>query len=84
MKKVDQVVAATITALFLCGVSAVQAWTTEDTEEYWALRADKAMRITTAPRSTRADAEVGEKMLEEFGTKYLPIAPAMNYCESAA
>ncbi len=74
MKKVNQVVTATIAALFLCGVSAVQAWTTEDTEECWAVRADKATRITTAPRSTRADAEAGEKMLEEFGTKYLPNA----------
>ena len=77
MRKVNQVVTATITALFLCGVPAVQAWTTEDTEEYWAARADKAMRITTAPRSMRADAEAGEAMLEAFGTKYLPNAYAL-------
>ena len=74
MKKVNQVVTATITTLLLCGVSAVQAWTTEDTEEYWAAKADKAMRITIAPRSMRADAEAGEEMLEEFGAKYLPNA----------
>ena len=74
MKKVNQVVSATITTLLLCGVSAAQAWTTEDTEEYWAAKADKAMRITIAPRSMRADAEAGEEMLEEFGAKYLPNA----------
>ena len=77
MKKVDQVIAATITVLLLCGVPTAQAWTTEDTEEYWAAKADKAMRITTAPRSMRADAEAGEEMLEEFGTKYLPKAYAL-------
>ncbi len=77
MRKVNQVVSATITALFLCGVPAAQAWTTEDTEEYWADKAARATRITTAPRSIRADAEIGEEMLAAFGTKYLPQAYAL-------
>ena len=77
MRRVNQVVTATITALFLCGVPAAQAWTTENTEKHWAARADKAKRITTAPRSMRADAEAGEEMLEAFGTKYLPNAYAL-------
>lgn len=72
MKDTRRGVYATIAVLFLCGVFAAQAWTTEDTEEYWADKAARATRITTKPRVWRADAEVGEEMLAAFGTMYLP------------
>ncbi len=62
MNKVRKGIYMAITALALGCVAGVQA--------------DSSIRITTAPRLRGADAEGGERVLEAFGTKYLPNAYA--------
>ena len=62
-------------ALLALGVGAMTAQAR--TADFWSEEASKAPRITTAPRSSRADAEGGEGVLEAFGTKYLPNAYAL-------
>ena len=54
--------------------SAESAWTTNETEKFWASVASSAKRIVTAPRLEEADAQKGEGMLEAFGTQYMPDA----------
>ena len=70
---------AMLTLCFGAALSAVAnaSWTTNDTEVVWSGLAHKAVRISTAPRLKEADAEVGEGILEAFGTKYLPNAFAL-------
>ena len=52
------------------------SWTADNTERFWNEVAALATRTSTAPRLTTADAREGEKILEAFGTRFLPNAYA--------